>query len=104
MALKPGDLLRLLSDPTRLRSVMLLWQEGELCVCELTYALQDIQPKIDELSKEYAEKYKKAAARDIDPEGMDDFTGNIDWHETDDHTSGYSRLPLPRSIEFQVFI
>ena len=30
MALKPGDLLRLLSDPTRLRSVMLLWQEGEL--------------------------------------------------------------------------
>jgi ArsR family transcriptional regulator len=25
---------------------MLLLEEGELCVCELTYALSDIQPKI----------------------------------------------------------
>lgn len=42
----PELLLKLLSDPTRLRSLMLLRQEGELCVCELTYALGEIQPKI----------------------------------------------------------
>jgi len=42
----PELLLKLLSDPTRLRSLMLLLQEGELCVCELTYALDEIQPKI----------------------------------------------------------
>lgn len=42
----PEILLKLLSDQTRLRSLMLLMQEGELCVCELTYALDLIQPKI----------------------------------------------------------
>lgn len=46
MNLKPNELLKLFSDPTRLRSLMLLMQEGELCVCELTYALGVIQPKI----------------------------------------------------------
>lgn len=46
MKLKPDVLLKLLSDTTRLRSLMLLLQEGELCVCELTYALDEIQPKI----------------------------------------------------------
>lgn len=35
-----------LADPTRLRCVVLLQQEGELCVCELTHALGLIQPKI----------------------------------------------------------
>ena len=38
--------IKMLSDPTRLRCLMLLLQEGELCVCELTWALSDIQPKI----------------------------------------------------------
>ena len=42
----PELFLKLLSDPTRLRSLLLLQQEGELCVCELTYALGEIQPKI----------------------------------------------------------
>ena len=46
LKLEPGELLKLLSDATRLRSLMLLLQEGELCVCELTYALNEIQPKI----------------------------------------------------------
>lgn len=46
MKLKPDELLKLLSDTTRLRSLMLLLEEGELCVCELTYALDEIQPKI----------------------------------------------------------
>ena len=46
MKLTPNELLKLLSDPTRLRSLMLLMEEGELCVCELTHALGVIQPKI----------------------------------------------------------
>lgn len=35
-----------LADETRLRCVLLIAQEEELCVCELMEALQDIQPKI----------------------------------------------------------
>ncbi len=46
MNMNPEILLKSLSDQTRLRSLMLLMQEGELCVCELTYALDLIQPKI----------------------------------------------------------
>lgn len=40
------DLFRSLADPTRLRSLCLMQREGELCVCELTHALQESQPKI----------------------------------------------------------
>ncbi|MFQ5487677.1 MAG: metalloregulator ArsR/SmtB family transcription factor [Gammaproteobacteria bacterium] len=39
-------LFQTLSDPTRLRSLVLLSREGELCVCELTHALAEIQPKV----------------------------------------------------------
>ncbi len=39
-------LFRALCDPTRLRIVLLLVAEGELCVCELTHALGLSQPKI----------------------------------------------------------
>ncbi|QSX29634.1 MULTISPECIES: metalloregulator ArsR/SmtB family transcription factor [Shewanella] len=35
-----------LADDTRLRTLMLIGQEGELCVCELTEALGLSQPKI----------------------------------------------------------
>ena len=42
-----GDqFLKALSDVTRLRMLVLLSSEGELCVCELTHALDEIQPKI----------------------------------------------------------
>lgn len=44
--LTPQKFLKLLSDSTRLRCLMLLLQQDELCVCELTYALDTIQPKI----------------------------------------------------------
>lgn len=37
---------RALGDDTRLRCVALLHAEGELCVCELTYALDQAQPKV----------------------------------------------------------
>ncbi len=35
-----------LSDPIRLRSLALMATQGELCVCELTYALRAGQPRI----------------------------------------------------------
>lgn len=35
-----------LADETRLKSLILLQSQGELCVCELMAALQQIQPKI----------------------------------------------------------
>lgn len=39
-------LFRALSDETRLRCLALLFAEGELCVCELTQALDLSQPKV----------------------------------------------------------
>jgi ArsR family transcriptional regulator len=42
----PETLFRALGDSTRLRCLMLLLREGELCVCELTAALALSQPKI----------------------------------------------------------
>ena len=40
------EFFKQLSDETRLRCLMLLLAEGELCVCELTHALDLSQPKI----------------------------------------------------------
>ncbi len=42
----PDIYFKCLSDETRLRCMVLLNREGELCVCELTYALKLSQPKI----------------------------------------------------------
>ncbi|MEJ2384468.1 MAG: metalloregulator ArsR/SmtB family transcription factor [Xanthomonadales bacterium] len=42
----PERLFGALSDSTRLRAIMLIQSEGELCVCELTHALEESQPKI----------------------------------------------------------
>jgi len=42
----PIQLFKALSELTRLRCISLLLQEGELCVCELTYALGLPQPKV----------------------------------------------------------
>lgn len=42
----PETVFNMLSDPTRLRCLMLIQSEGEVCVCELTHALQESQPKI----------------------------------------------------------
>lgn len=35
-----------LADETRLKSLLLIQREGELCVCELMAALDEVQPKI----------------------------------------------------------
>lgn len=42
----PESIFNLMSDATRLRALMLIQSEGEVCVCELTHALQESQPKI----------------------------------------------------------
>lgn len=41
-----NQFFQLLSDDTRLRSLLLMQHEGELCVCELVHALGVIQPKV----------------------------------------------------------
>jgi len=46
MNIQANELFRLLSDDTRLRSLLLMQAEGELCVCEMMHALDVIQPKI----------------------------------------------------------
>ncbi len=46
MNIEPDTLFRSLADATRLRALLLLQAEGELCVCELTHALGLAQPKI----------------------------------------------------------
>jgi ArsR family transcriptional regulator len=43
---EPVALFRALAEETRLRTLVLLYEEGELCVCELTEALQVSQPKM----------------------------------------------------------
>lgn len=45
-SLEPSPFFRALADTTRLRCIALLQAEGELCVCELTYALAISQPKM----------------------------------------------------------
>ena len=40
------QLFKCLSDETRLLATLLIFKEGELCVCELTDALNVSQPKI----------------------------------------------------------
>ena len=42
----PESFTRTLADPTRLRILMLLLQEEELCVCHLTGILEIVQPKV----------------------------------------------------------
>jgi len=42
----PDTLFNTLSDATRLRILMLIQRQGELCVCEIMQALEESQPKI----------------------------------------------------------
>ena len=44
--MEPITLFSMLSDSTRLRALMLIQAEREVCVCELTFTLDESQPKI----------------------------------------------------------
>lgn len=46
LSITPTELFKALADETRVRLIQLLVREGELCVCELTAALDESQPKI----------------------------------------------------------
>lgn len=46
LQLTPVELFKCLADDTRARITLLIAREGELCVCELTAALEQSQPKI----------------------------------------------------------
>jgi len=46
MAFSVQQFIQTLNDATRLRCLQLLQREGEMCVCEITYALDVIQPKV----------------------------------------------------------
>lgn len=45
-AMNELDILKCLADETRLRMLLLISQEGELCVCELMIALDEGQSKV----------------------------------------------------------
>ena len=42
----PTEVFKSLADETRVRAMLLISDQGELCVCELMCALDDSQPKI----------------------------------------------------------
>lgn len=44
--LDPVRVLKCLADETRLMLMLLVYREGELCVCEFTEALDASQPKV----------------------------------------------------------
>jgi len=46
MDLQADDVYSVLSHPMRLRALILIHQTNELCVCELTYALDLAQPVV----------------------------------------------------------
>lgn len=46
LALEPVRFFKCLADETRLMLALLIHREGELCVCELTHAMDASQPKV----------------------------------------------------------
>jgi ArsR family transcriptional regulator len=42
----PPEVFKSLADETRSRATLLIASQGELCVCELMFALEESQPKI----------------------------------------------------------
>lgn len=46
MSLDPVRVFKCLGDETRLMLMLLVLREQELCVCEMTHALQASQPKV----------------------------------------------------------
>lgn len=46
ISLDPARLFKCLGDETRLMLTLLIRREEELCVCELTHALEESQPKV----------------------------------------------------------
>ena len=86
LAVAPADLFAALAHETRLRCLMLLRAHGELCVCELTHALDVSQPKISRHLAQLRESGLLQARREgqwmyyrIQPD-LPDWVGNILHH------------------------
>lgn len=87
MSIAADTLFQMLADATRLRVLMLLATEPELCVCELTHALNLSQPKISRHLAHLRENGLLQARREgqwmyyrIDPD-LPDWARNI-LHQT----------------------
>ena len=52
--ISPSTFFKCLSDETRLLATLLIYKEGELCVCELIEAMNESQPKISRHLANYA--------------------------------------------------
>ena len=61
MILSADDFFASLANPVRLRCLLLLMQEDELCVCELMYALDMSQPMV---SRHLAQLRKSGLVQD----------------------------------------
>lgn len=61
MDIRPEDFFAALAHPLRLRSLVLLAAEGELCVCELTHVLDVAQPTV---SRHLAQLREAGVVRD----------------------------------------
>lgn len=46
LMIAPNEFFKCLSDETRLKTILLILHEKELCVCELTEAIDESQPKV----------------------------------------------------------
>lgn len=60
--MSPVSFFKCLADETRLKSLLLIQQEEELCVCELTAALEQSQPKV---SRHLAQLRKSGLVQDL---------------------------------------
>ena len=87
--LRPEALFRALGDSTRLRSLMLLLREGELCVCELTTALDLSQPKISRHLAHLREAGITAVRRD----------GTWVFYRVDERLPHWARQVLQETLE-----
>ncbi|WP_231723563.1 MULTISPECIES: metalloregulator ArsR/SmtB family transcription factor [unclassified Guyparkeria] len=87
MTLEPETLFRALGDSTRLRCLMLLLQDDELCVCELTEALDLSQPKISRHLAHLRESGITAVRRD----------GTWVFYRVNERLPDWARLVLQRT-------
>lgn len=89
VTLPPEALFRALGDATRLRCLMLLLREGELCVCELTTALDLSQPKVSRHLAHLREAGITAVRRD----------GTWVFYRVNERLPDWARAILERTLE-----
>ena len=89
VTMPPETLFRALGDATRLRCLILLLSEGELCVCELTTALELSQPKVSRHLAHLREVGITTVRRD----------GTWVFYRVNERLPGWARAVLERTLE-----